>query len=187
MPIAPIIVVVKLASSRMPNAPKIGTMYGRIAKIAVNCMNAKADITNRKGFIDRFRDMSLNLASSVGAGCVQVAALDFWQSPHADDMRLFCCSCRNSADILSVDTQPRRICIDFCASSMRFLDISHIGESGTNSAITSDKIGMAAHVNATWRHDKNVPSIQMRNIPVVVAIPATPMSTPRTDGSLPNE
>lgn len=69
---------------------------------------------------------------------------------------------------------------------MRFFDNSQIGVSGTKSAIKIDRIGMVAHVNATTRHEKNDPSIQMTNIPVVVLIPAIPISTPRTDGSLPN-
>lgn len=180
---APIMVVVKLASSNIPNALKMGTIYGRIANIAVNCINANAVTTNTNGLSDRFRSISLNLLRSVGDTCVHFV-LDFMHSPHVDDIRLICCNCLNSAEILSVDTQPRRICIDFCASSTRFFDNSHIGASGMNSASTIDRIGMVADAMATCRHDKNVPSIQIRNMPLVVEIPAIPISTPRTDGSL---
>lgn len=111
IPIPPIMVVVKLGSSNIPNALKIGTIYGRIANIAVNinwnekfhaffaifirnfryipvnCMNANANVVKRNGLIDRFRVISLNLSRRVGAGCVHFV-LDFMQSPHADDIAL---------------------------------------------------------------------------------------------------
>lgn len=129
IPMTPMIVVVKFASSEMPWALKICTMYGRIANIAVNCININKMVTRANGLRVRFLVISLNLSTNFGGGCVHLA-LNFVQLSHDADIWLICLSCSNSGEILSVDTQPRNICKVRCASAERSFESSQIGASG---------------------------------------------------------
>lgn len=84
IPITPIIVVVKFASNEMPCALRIGTMYGRIANNAVNCITRKRMLTNANGLSTRFFVISWILSHNVGGGCVHFV-LDFTQLSHDAD------------------------------------------------------------------------------------------------------
>lgn len=130
IPSTPRMIVVKLGSSDMPWAFKIGTMYGLIMKIPVNCMNKNINVLKTNGLNDLFFAISLNFSSNVGGGWSHLMP-NFSHSPQLTDISLIFLSSSNSFETLSVETHPRRTCRLFCASSVRSLDSNQIGVSGT--------------------------------------------------------
>lgn len=129
-PTSPTITVAQLASSGMPYAFNIWTVYGRIARMPVNCDNRKMDMTNKNGFSVRLRVSSRILSMIVGAGCGHLTFC-LMHTLHELDRSLYRWSDLNSCSTPLGDTQPRSHCNDFNASSVRFFDSSHNGVSGT--------------------------------------------------------
>lgn len=129
IPMTPMMVVVIFASNEIPWALKIGTMYERIANIAVNCITRNKRVTKANGLSVRFFVISMNLSSNVGGGWGHFI-LNFEQLSQDADIWLICFSCSNSIEILSVETQPLSTCKFRCASSVRFFESNQIGVSG---------------------------------------------------------
>ena len=80
------------------------------------------------------------------------------------------------------DTQPLSHCNDLRASSLRFLESSHIGVSGTKHIATIVMIGTPKHIRAAVRHCVTDPNIYTINMPNVTATPAQEIKIPRIDG-----
>lgn len=108
----------------------MGTINGRIANIPENCIRRNNIVIKKKGFNVLFLVISLNLSNIVGGGCSHLMP-DFSQFEQEAEISLICFNCSNSVDIASGETQPRRVCKDFCAFSERCFDKSQMGLSGT--------------------------------------------------------
>lgn len=130
MPKTPRMIVTKFAFNRMPWALSIGTMYGRIMNMPLNCISKHKTVTKTNGLSVRFRVISLNLSSSVGGGWSHLVPA-FSQLAHDADNCVIFFSWLNSAEMLSVDTHPRSTCSVLWASSARFFESNQIGASGT--------------------------------------------------------
>lgn len=204
-PTSPTITVAQLASIGIPYAFNIWTVYGRIARMPVNCDNRKMDMTNKNGFSVRLRISSRILSMIVGAGCGHFTFC-LMHTLHELDRSLYRWSDLNSCSTPLGDTQPRSHCNDFNASSVRFFDSSHNGVSGTCGWIECIEIakalstqltltltkqtaimvvtGIVRHARAAVRQGIKLPIRKMMKKPRVAAIDAHEIRIPRMDGSL---